>query len=72
MKNDNDQNLDSKVTVNRDDPSREPFSDAPLTGVVLREFFQNGGSGVREEYLDAVEEAKINKRTFRVRQDPDA
>ena len=31
--------------------------DAPLTATALRNYFQNGGSGVSETYLDAVKEA---------------
>ena len=31
--------------------------DAPLTGAALRDYYQYGGSGVSEKYLDSVEEA---------------
>jgi hypothetical protein len=31
--------------------------DIPLTGSTLREYLQNGGSGVSDKYLDAVESA---------------
>jgi hypothetical protein len=36
---------------------RAVWVDAPLTGTGLRDYFRNGGSGVSEKYLDAVEEA---------------
>ena len=36
---------------------RAVLVDAPLTGAALREYFRNGGSGISEKYLDAVEEA---------------
>lgn len=36
---------------------RAVLVDAPLTGAALREYFQSGGSGVSEKYLDAVEDA---------------
>ena len=36
---------------------RAVWVDAPLTGTALRHYFRNGGSGISEKYLDAVEEA---------------
>jgi phosphoribulokinase len=36
---------------------RAVLPDAPLTGATLREYLRNGGSGISEKYLDAVEEA---------------
>lgn len=36
---------------------RAVLVDVPLTGATLRDYFQHGGSGVSEKYLDAVEEA---------------
>lgn len=36
---------------------RAVWVDSPLTGAGLREHFRNGGCGVSETYLDAVEEA---------------
>ena len=36
---------------------RASFADAPLTGESLLAYLRAGGSGVSEEYLDAVEEA---------------
>jgi len=36
---------------------RAVLVDAPLTGAALREYLQNGGSGISEKYLDAVEYA---------------
>ena len=36
---------------------RAVLVDAPLTATALRNHFQNGGSGVSETYLAAVEEA---------------
>ncbi len=36
---------------------RAVLVDAPLNGQMLRGYFQNGGSGVSEKYLDSVEEA---------------
>lgn len=36
---------------------RAMWVDTPLTATGLREHFKNGGSGVSEKFLDAVEEA---------------
>jgi len=36
---------------------RVVWVDAPLTGAALRDYFRNGGSGISEKYLAAVEEA---------------
>lgn len=36
---------------------RAVLVDAPLTGEALRDYLRNGGSGVSDKYLDAVEEA---------------
>lgn len=36
---------------------RAVLVDAPLTGTMLREYLKNGGSGVSEKYLDAVDHA---------------
>lgn len=36
---------------------RAVWVDAPATGETLREYYRNGGSGVSDKYLDAVEEA---------------
>ena len=33
------------------------FAAAPLTGEALRAHLRSGGSGVSEDYLDAIEEA---------------
>lgn len=41
---------------------RAVLVDAPLTGEGLRDYFRNGGSGVSEKYLDAVEEASTKDR----------
>jgi hypothetical protein len=39
---------------------RARIEDAPATGASLREYYRNGGSGVSEAYLDAVEAADRN------------
>lgn len=36
---------------------RAVLVDSPLTGAALRDYLRNGGSGVSDKYLDAVEEA---------------
>lgn len=36
---------------------RAVLAEAPLTGAALREYFRNGGSGISEKYLHAVEDA---------------
>lgn len=36
------------------------FPDSVITGAGLRKYFQQGGSGVSEQYLDAIETAARN------------
>jgi len=36
---------------------RAILTDAPLTGRMLRDYLEKGGSGISEKYLEAVEEA---------------
>jgi hypothetical protein len=36
---------------------RAVWMDAPATGESLLHYFRNGGSGISDKYLDAVEEA---------------
>jgi len=36
---------------------RAILTDAPLTGRMLRDYLEKGGSGIGEKYLKAVEEA---------------
>jgi hypothetical protein len=39
---------------------RARFDEAAPTGAMLRRYYREGGSGVGEEYLDAVEAAEKN------------
>jgi len=41
---------------------RARFEDSPATGESLSQYFRSGGSGVSEQYLDAVEAADNNDR----------
>ena len=36
---------------------RLKVAEEPLTGLALKEFYRSGGSGVGEDYLNAVEQA---------------
>lgn len=35
---------------------RAVWEDAPATGIALRKYYRNGGSGISDKYLDSVEE----------------
>jgi len=37
---------------------RARFEEGAVTGASLRQYFRKGGSGVKEDYLDAVETAE--------------
>jgi hypothetical protein len=39
---------------------RARFEESPATGANLRRYFREGGSGVSEDYLDAVDAAEKN------------
>ena len=39
---------------------RARFEESPATGATLRQYFRDGGSGVSELYLEAVEAAEKN------------
>ena len=39
---------------------RARFEESPATGATLRRYFREGGSGVSDHYLDAVEAAEKN------------